>query len=752
MLLDNYQLFTQLGFISQPFKQYLKDGTKAATHLTNEFPKIAFSVQDAAEYIQRGANSFLMRPTEKIVIFDFDSDLSFKEIPALLPKPFCKVKTHRNEHWYFRYDDVTKWPTGDSEKTKYGLDIQGKKNESMGTAIWMPGSLHPISNQPTEIIEYNDDAPSLTQSDVDKVISHITKYRSKLKMMQAKSALHSKQNTSIEGYLQTRLAGIQWDKGTRYDTFNAEIYYAGCNNFEKYKNDVIASALASGKPQSDIDHEAPKSWANGQRIYLASQYAKTQDSFNFQTLLTEAPENQKEILQETFDNSSKLVWQPTNWQPDYIRQLLNASKLDIRHNVIEAITEYKDYAEPNSMWDSIDNNGFKALFRKKLSDTLHDKSLDKKTGQYSIVKRKMMIPKEDSLQLIEIAARYNSYDKMHDYLLSLPPWDGIKRVPFMFEKCFLLDPDPVNSEFAEIFMQQLVAKQLSKDILFSYLLTLFSAEQGTGKNTFFENMLPDSGLINSGIHVKSDDKETLLALRSTIIGIYDERLSGKKVELDALKQITGTRYHKVVPKYANQPVKIDNRFTIVIACNDMGNGVLPRDDSGYRRFVLISTSNKMRHWHFDKIAEYYENELGYSYEFTKSLFNHHDVINSKHRDAQGKFIFHWWKKYRDQIFAETLESMSETKDAYVLPGDIEELNSERNLQYVQNYNNFEHDAVKDYLGMQAIGHFISSRELMDEFPRINSRLMKEILSDTGQWEYSSKKIAGVTSRGYRRVS
>ena len=180
-------------------------------------------------------------------------------------------------------------------------------------------------------------------------------------------------------------------------------------------------------------------------------------------------------------------------------------------------------------------------------------------------------------------------DPVLEYFKSLPDWDGIDRLPTMFTDALGAPDTVLNAEAAKVLMIGLVERTYRPGSKHDEAPVLIGA-QGGGKSTFCEELLPPEYL---GWHRTLDNIQAEVQKRveridaAAIVEFAELRVLGGYGEV---KNFLSDRADSYRLPYARQPQTVKRRWVGIATANDEGEGVLPDDPTGNRRYVAVKVN------------------------------------------------------------------------------------------------------------------------------------------------------------------
>lgn len=305
-------------------------------------------------------------------------------------------------------------------------------------------------------------------------------------------------------------------------------------------------------------------------------------------------------------------------------ELLEQTGVDLRWNELGGIPEVKE--SDNDEWSAISSIQSDAL-RALLADMFS-------TG--SERHRRPMRPSDSEWRVVRNSYLYeHSADPVIEYFESLPDWDGEKRLSRIHTDCFLLPQNDYQAEAFSLMYRGLVWRQFHPGEKFDYAMIL-AGRQGLGKSTHVYEITGGRWFTES-VALEESPREVARSLLGSIIGEVAEFSHSSKMLIKKVKSMISTKVDKFRRHHVDHPEEFPRRIVLFCTANKSVHGVVPPDESGYRRWLTIDC----------------------------------DSIDINHPDFPGldnmpKHISAWMNHNRSQLFAEAIWQYREGKDKYPL--------------------------------------------------------------------------------------
>ena len=177
-----------------------------------------------------------------------------------------------------------------------------------------------------------------------------------------------------------------------------------------------------------------------------------------------------------------------------------------------------------------------------------------------------------------------AFHPVRDYLLSLPPWDGVKRVETLLIRCLQADDTPYVRAVTRKTFAAAVARILNPGIKFDCIPVLDGA-QGIGKSSLFRMLTGPEYYSETLSLTDINDKSGAEKLQGIWIAEIGELAGMKKADIEKVKAFLSTSDDMYRPSYG-RVVESHPRQTVIIATVNGERGYL-RDITGNRRFWVV---------------------------------------------------------------------------------------------------------------------------------------------------------------------
>jgi predicted P-loop ATPase len=189
------------------------------------------------------------------------------------------------------------------------------------------------------------------------------------------------------------------------------------------------------------------------------------------------------------------------------------------------------------------------------------------------------------------------FHPIRDYLNSLPPWDGVERIPTLFTKYLQADDTTYVHTVSRKTFAAAVARVYHPGVKFDCILVLDGA-QGIGKSTILKDLVGDEFYCETLSLTDMEDKTGAEKLQGFWFAEIGELAGMKKADIEKVKDFLTVTDDKYRPSYG-KVVESHPRQCVIIATVNGERGYL-RDITGNRRFWIVKChqEEQAKRWRF----------------------------------------------------------------------------------------------------------------------------------------------------------
>ena len=185
---------------------------------------------------------------------------------------------------------------------------------------------------------------------------------------------------------------------------------------------------------------------------------------------------------------------------------------------------------------------------------------------------------------------HSAADPFDEWLMALPPWDGVSRLATVFGDCFET-PDTALARWAAryIFCGAILRARRPGAKLDT--LPILVGPQNVGKSTWVREVLPpehQAEWFADGLNLSAERKVLVEALDGRVLVEVSELAGARRADVPALKAfLTATDDGSIRRAYGRYTSPAPRRCVLVGTANP--GAILPNDETGMRRFAPIET-------------------------------------------------------------------------------------------------------------------------------------------------------------------
>ena len=233
------------------------------------------------------------------------------------------------------------------------------------------------------------------------------------------------------------------------------------------------------------------------------------------------------------------------------------------------------------------------------------------------------------------AADDRHFHPIRDYLDSLPPWDGVKRVEDLFIRYLQADDTEYVRAVTRKTFAAAVARIYFPGTKFDCVPVLDGC-QGIGKSSIVKDLVTTEYYSETLSLTDMNDKSGMEKLQGFWVIEIGELAGMKKADIEKVKAFLSTCDDKYRPSYG-KVVESHPRQCIIIATVNGERGYL-RDVSGNRRFWIIKVRQKKQKqtWHFDEAyrAQFWA-EAKEIWKSGEKLYLEGDILTEAEKEQKG---------------------------------------------------------------------------------------------------------------------
>ena len=180
-------------------------------------------------------------------------------------------------------------------------------------------------------------------------------------------------------------------------------------------------------------------------------------------------------------------------------------------------------------------------------------------------------------------------DPFAQWLEKLPAWDGVERMGELWITPLLMPDTELNREAGGRFLVGAVRRAFEAGSVHDWIPVLVGP-QGLGKSSMLKALLPYSEWLSDSVSLDDDRKERIEGAGLAVIVEFSEMAGLSKADARAFKTSLSVPTDRVRLPWGRHSVPIPRRWVGVGTANRGMDGVLPYDESGSRRYVVMEST------------------------------------------------------------------------------------------------------------------------------------------------------------------
>lgn len=187
------------------------------------------------------------------------------------------------------------------------------------------------------------------------------------------------------------------------------------------------------------------------------------------------------------------------------------------------------------------------------------------------------------LEAVESLSRVHSFNPVQDWLTSLAPWDGEKRIGGWLTRYLGVEPRTTDQgdylkRCGAWFIMGIVARSMQPGCQFDYCLVL-EGEQGKRKSTALRALVPQQWFGDTDLDLQN--KDAMVALQGKLLYEISEMGAIARSEEKRQKSFLTRRFDEFRPHYGRRNISLPRRVVFAGTTNDWEWN---KDPTGGRRF------------------------------------------------------------------------------------------------------------------------------------------------------------------------
>jgi predicted P-loop ATPase len=212
-----------------------------------------------------------------------------------------------------------------------------------------------------------------------------------------------------------------------------------------------------------------------------------------------------------------------------------------------------------------------------------DSTDDSRTAMWLTRKLYSQVSSATVLEAVETLAKTNSFHPVRDWLNSLPPWDGVRRIDRWLHDYLNVPLTEYSRRVSAFFLRGMIARVMNPGCKFDYCLVL-EGPQGKGKSTAVSIL---GGLWYGDTDLDLSNKDSMAALLGKWVYEFSEMGSVTRAEASKQKSFLSRQRDDFRPVYARRQITIPRQVVFVGTINEWEWN---KDPTGGRRFWPVEVA------------------------------------------------------------------------------------------------------------------------------------------------------------------
>ena len=197
---------------------------------------------------------------------------------------------------------------------------------------------------------------------------------------------------------------------------------------------------------------------------------------------------------------------------------------------------------------------------------------------------------------------HNTVDPFKEWLEALPEWDGKPRLDTLFVDALGVPNDELARAAAKILI--VAVRRCFKEWKYDHVPMLIGA-QGVGKTTFVRHLLPQgpdyAAWFVDAVELGGKEKELQEKAGAAVVVELSEMASIRAADRERLKTLITQTASTIRLSFRRDAERALRRYIMIGTANPSDWGLLPRDNTGYRRNIPLNVSDTTT---YESVTEY----------------------------------------------------------------------------------------------------------------------------------------------------
>lgn len=200
-----------------------------------------------------------------------------------------------------------------------------------------------------------------------------------------------------------------------------------------------------------------------------------------------------------------------------------------------------------------------------------------------------MLSEADLYAHVEMLAEDKEVNSVLDWLSSIKPWDGVERLPTLFQRHLGVKDTRLAREMGRLLLIAMVRRAQKPGIKYDYMLILEGA-QGKGKSSIFKELIPHKEWFSESPRLDLEERRFFPLIAGKALVEFAEMKGKKSADIERIKAIVSQTEDEYIGNYARSKTRSSRIAVFVSTTNDKR---YLRDMSGNRRFPILVPTKEL---------------------------------------------------------------------------------------------------------------------------------------------------------------
>lgn len=357
------------------------------------------------------------------------------------------------------------------------------------------------------------------------------------------------------------------------------------------------------------------------------------------------PQAKEQIFSDRWDPDTAKKYKQ-QFLEDYLNEFF-----EFRYNEVLATVEFRVKGDE---WGRLKDRHTHSILR------------DLRVMGYNFISKVMLDETIDS----DFAPIYNPFDQ---YFKSLPKWDGKEYIKDLASTVKLQDES--EREWFEEMLKRWMMAAVGCALWLEHInetILIFIGSQGDGKTRWLRKLIPSSLVeYQDKGRTKLDTKDAEMPLAECFFILFDELVSMRKNDIEAIKALTSEKQIRIRRSYARRTEVLMRRASFAGCDNNMD---IINDPTGARRFLVFAIE-EINHLHSIDIDKCWGEAKARFDKGEKYWLDKHEIVQLN--DSNERYQI---KSTEEELVSKYFISCDDGKDFYTATDVVRYINQEENKE------------------------------------------------------------------------